>query len=219
MIGQHKAKALAAKAAAQEAEAQMTPTETVTAPPADYAQALLMIAELLKQARETDNADIKARTAVDAERLLLERERAMREMPENKQPPLISVFNPLGDRDHPRPELRCKTLWCGTEVKGDVETVEELTLLNQLVPGDFRVTKGNGEQIAFKVEARKDSAGKLEQVSVSFPCKGEHKTDHMSMAAYCRQALGETVQPVSELLSEVAALKAEVERMRAGAAA
>ncbi len=215
MIGHHKAKALAAKAAAQEVDTEMTPVTTAVEAPTDLASAMLMIAELLQQARSSDNADLKARTAIEAERLLLERERAMREMPENKQAPLVSVYNPMGDRDHPRPELRCQTLWCGTEIKGDVETVEELTLLNQLVPGDFRVTKGNGESIDFKVSARKDSAGKLEQISVWFPCKGEHRSDHMSMAAYCRQALGEAVPSTSALLEEVARLKAEL----AGAAA
>lgn len=78
--------------------------------------------------------------------------------PENADPPLISDFNPAGDRDHPRPELPYPVTMNGAELPKELLTVEELTLLAQLEPGHFRVTKTDDTQVIVSVVPEHDSA-------------------------------------------------------------
>src|SRR5262252_11161611 len=54
--------------------------------------------------------------------------------PENDPAPMISAFNPKGDRDNPRPKLKCEfSLFEGIPIDGVTDTVEEIELMNQLV--------------------------------------------------------------------------------------
>lgn len=52
--------------------------------------------------------------------------------PENARHPDISAFNPLGERDHPRPALRRKTFWIGVPLQQDELTKEEIDLFNAI---------------------------------------------------------------------------------------
>lgn len=58
--------------------------------------------------------------------------------------PLVSTLNPMGDRDHPRPDLKCAMTWCGYDIEREMHSVEELTLLNSIEPGHYRVMKTDG---------------------------------------------------------------------------
>jgi hypothetical protein len=51
--------------------------------------------------------------------------------------PDVSSFNPLGERDHPRPELDGEIYWVGTRLTKDELTREEILALNQLRPGYY----------------------------------------------------------------------------------
>jgi hypothetical protein len=94
--------------------------------------------------------------------------------PENDPAPMMSVFNPEGDRDHPRPKLKCEfTLFDGIPIDGTTDTVEELTLMNQLVAGDYWVEKADGSLMLFKVREIHNDLGQLRRIDLSFPCRDE----------------------------------------------
>lgn len=159
------------------------------------------------------------------ERMLAQQEQLVNKTrPENPQSPGISVYSyPEGDLARPKPELRCKMTWVGYELVTDTLTPREVELLNQLQPGEFRVTKADGTRIPFKVSAKfsdqyDESTGrfKVERQDISFPCKGDHRQNHMSMIAYLQQVLHGAVPTAEELLTQIAALKAELASAKTG---
>lgn len=187
---------------------------------ATLATVLNRMVELLAEVKSSSaSPEAKERLLLEGERLMLEQERLKREMPENKQAPGLSVYsNPRGDLADPKPDLQCKVFWVGYEIKTDTVTPYELELLNRLQPGEFRVTKSDGTLIPFQVKAKHNDRFKLEELSVWFPCKGDHRQNHGSMISYLRQALGDHVPTVEELLVELARLKQELTDAAVGAA-
>lgn len=130
---------------------------------------------------------------------------------ENNFPPDISWLNPLGERDHPRPELKCRMIYVGQELKKEGLSREECDLLNQCVPGDYFVTKADGSRIKFIIKGKFSSAGTMETMSFHFPCKGPGDRDnHAPMTAYLREVLGDKVPTPTELLAEIDRLKAQI---------
>ena len=74
--------------------------------------------------------------------------------PENSQHPGISAYSyPEGDLARPRQEMRCLTFWCGTKVEGDVDTAQEMELINQLQPGEYICSKSDGSTMPVTVSA------------------------------------------------------------------
>lgn len=71
--------------------------------------------------------------------------------PSNEAPPMISAFNPRGDKDFPKPALKCKMLlpW---EAEHESLTREEVDLLNLLEPMDYIVVRNDRTKV--KVEVR-----------------------------------------------------------------
>lgn len=132
-------------------------------------------------------------------------------------PPLISHFNPLGERDHPKPALKTKMIWVGYEITPDTSTAQEIELLNRCEPGERLVTKADGSQILFRVEAKRADTGKLELLSFHFPCKGpEHRQNHAPMVAYLQEYLGEK-HTLDQLRAQVAHLQAQLATQEAHA--
>jgi hypothetical protein len=78
--------------------------------------------------------------------------------PENSDPPLMSDFNPLGDRDHPRPSLPYPFTQNGADMPEHLLTVEEIGLLLQVTPGHYRITKTDDTQVIVSVIPTTDSA-------------------------------------------------------------
>ena len=175
--------------------------------------------QLIAAIKTTDDPLAKDRAVMESERLALEQERVKREMPENKQSPGISVFSyPEGEMRRPKPQLKCKFTWCGADETWETLTPEEIELRNKLEPGDYQVTKANGQRIPFKVSGKRSENGAIEQLTVWYPCKDEHKADHMPNTAYLRQVLGEAIPSTADLMNELAKLRAELETAKAGAA-
>ena len=222
-IGHHVQKYQAAKAAAQKEEPMATEdpkTETPVEP--SMAGVLAMMAELLKEMRATpaDGAN-----AAVLEMMLATQEALLNKTrPENAQSPGIGAYSyPEGELARPKPALKCKVLWCGYELTTDTMRPDEIDWVNRLEPGEFRVTKADGTKIPFTVTAKHSQAFdektqrfKLEELNVWFPCKGEHKQNHMSLVSYCQQAVNGSIPGTDELLREVARLKAEVAAAKAG---
>jgi hypothetical protein len=118
---------------------------------------------------------------------------------ENRMPPEISDYNPLGERDNPRDELRCKMIWVGFKLTKAGLSKDEIALLNEVsnFPGEYRVTKADGSLIDFTVTAKTNRAGQTEAVTFHFPCKAvEDRQNHMPMTAYLREALEQARQRI-----------------------
>lgn len=230
MIGHKVAAVRALKEQQKEQETPVSePTPEPTAEPS-LASVFAMFGELLKEIKGSSSADSKDRALVEAERLLLEqqrfemeRDRENRNMPENKTHSGLSVFWP--DVSIPKPKLKCKFLWVGYEETAETLTPEEVVALNMLEPGEYSVTKADSKRIPFKVTPKYYDAidavtnrPKLEGLSVWFPCKGaEDRQNHLSKISYCRQAMGQALPSVVELLAEVERLKRELAQERTGA--
>lgn len=166
-----------------------------------------LIAEM-KQSGSSANAGV-VETLLEQQAQLLVKTR-----PENAEHPGISVYSyPEGDLAATRAgkvkQLKCKFIWCGQEESVDQLTPEEVALRNRLEPGNYMVTKANGNQIKFNVTPKYTDGGKLEELNVWFPCKGDQRHDHMSNVAYLRQVLGESVMSIEQLMAENAKLRAQ----------
>lgn len=175
--------------------------------PNEMAQAFLAIAEALKTIKSTDAGATDKLASI--EKFLMEQERTKPH--ENIfNPPMVSAYNPLGERDFPRPLLKCKMIWVGFKLSEDCCTREEIELLNRVEGGVFRVTKADGKKISLTITPKVAENGKLELLSIHFPCKtSEDRHDHMSMASYLREVLGESPS-LESLQAQVASLKAEL---------
>lgn len=180
----------------------------VAAPP-DMATALAMIAEALTALKHGGGDSATAQRLDGIERFLLAQEQT-RPHENLFNPPLRSALNPLGERDHPRPDFKCRMIWVGYELKKEGQTLEEIELLNRMQPGEYRVTKADGRTIPFRVASKLKDSGALDMLTFHFPCKGsEDRQNHAPMVSYLREALGEQVS-VASLLQQVAALKAQL---------
>jgi hypothetical protein len=73
--------------------------------------------------------------------------------PSNLFAPEQSVFNPRGERDYPRPDLKCK-MHLPWEAEKESLTREEIQLLNLLEPGEFRIKRNDNSWIGIKIEGR-----------------------------------------------------------------
>lgn len=165
-------------------------TDKSTAPTADdkLAEALNLIATMMaKQDKRAETEDLNTEDARRAGRRV-----GASGAYENAFPPDFSAFNPKGERDNPRPELRCKMIWVGFKLAKEALTVEEINLLNQAQPGDYRVEKADGRTIPFTIGGKADHAGRLEMLTFHFPCKStEDRHNHLSMANYLKQVLAQ----------------------------
>ena len=87
--------------------------------------------------------------------------------PENAFPPNLSAFNPRGDKDFPRPHLKCQMLipW---PVEEEAHTREEIELLNLLEPGEFMITRGDRSKVKLTVTiARKLDSEEPSQLAIN----------------------------------------------------
>src|ERR1041385_2879316 len=81
-----------------------------------------------------------------------------------RQYPGISVFNPLGEKNHPRRELVGKVFWLGYLLHKDELTAPEIELVNQLQPGIYH----NG---SWSVINLRPGVANTQELLVLFPCK------------------------------------------------
>lgn len=82
--------------------------------------------------------------------------------------PRVSEANPLGDRDHPRPLLKCEFYLGTTDPNGRVQrtypyenndlTVREILALNTLEPGHYKIALHDGSEIKVSVVRELDGA-------------------------------------------------------------
>lgn len=113
--------------------------------------------------------------------------------------PMVSVYNPKGDRDHPREDLRCPMTFVGYDVERDALKPHELTLLNLIEPGRYRVKKTDGSYAVMAVIPEYDTASQsLIKMSITIPVKdksGMARQNWPSMGELLAQAMGLPYEP------------------------
>lgn len=175
-------------------------------PSPSIADAMVLIAQTLAELKSAPSTANSTQLDVIANFLKMQNETRPHENVHN--PPLISFLNPYGERDRPRPELKCKMHWVGYEMTKDGLSHEEIALLNQTEPGEYRVTKSNGSSIPFTIHAVKASNGKIERMTFHFPCKTtDDRHDHRSMVEYLKEILFGKMPSTDELLLELTKLR------------
>jgi len=156
-------------------EEEDTPVETTTpvpaqpvAPPAAPAsfsmtavdlQAMVAAAVTAAQAGNTALAQAVTKGIADAREPI----------PENKFAPDVSDFNPLGERAHPRPALKCEMFYGSIDPKTKAVsrtypllqedlTAAEIVALNTLEPQNTHITLHDGATIKFAIVPEHDPA-------------------------------------------------------------
>lgn len=105
--------------------------------------------------------------------------------------PRISFFNPLGDRDHPRPKLKAE-FFIGTKDQktgaisrnypflDDDLSVMEVVGLNTLEPGSYRIKRLDDADLPIDIVAERDSAnGSLKRMVIVVPQNIVEKKSHL----------------------------------------
>jgi hypothetical protein len=97
----------------------------------------------------------------------------------DQENPRRSAFNPHGDRDYPRPGLKCHMYFGQYDDEGQIEAAypivedscsyEEQVLCNALEQGAYTVKRNDGKAGKVLVQERRDGAGKLNRIIVAFP--------------------------------------------------
>jgi hypothetical protein len=168
---------------------------------------------VMKESGNGGNGDVIEQLLQQQQQLLV------KTRPENTEHPGISEYSyPEGDLVRPKPPLKCKILWCGFPETVETLRPDEIEWLNRLQPGVYEVTRTDGRRIEFKVEAKYDSKRELEELAVSFPCRGENRHNHGSKVNYCMQAMGAAIPSQAELLAENQRLLEQVAALRAAVA-
>lgn len=170
------------------------------APPFDMTAFASALASAMATALQSNGA-LTAQAIQEATAAAVHQARA--KLPENEHPPNISAFNPKGDRDFPRPGLKCK-MFLGQYDDDDVVvpafeiaeeqcTLLEQELLNEVKPGVFEMTRNDGKKGRVIVQGRKDENGALRRIVIAFPHGWLGKDQFMmlpSQVAIAEQLIG-----------------------------
>ncbi len=117
----------------------------------------------------------------DADAIAKAIDRTQRRTPENVNGPEVSDANPFGDRDNPRPGLKCdwwlgiidektkKAVRSGYEIDPKSLTVWEQLAYNTLEPSQGEVERLDGARMPVVVAAEKDDFGKTLYMTLAFP--------------------------------------------------
>lgn len=120
-------------------------------------------------------------------------ESVKKQRPENVFHPDVSAYNPLGERDNPRPDLRCEKVWFGGfPVEKQLCSLDEILLLNQLEPGEYIVTRVDDQTEIVPVEFIKSGTGKLARINIGIKTGDEHRNVWPSM----KKVLAEIVSQI-----------------------
>jgi hypothetical protein len=89
---------------------------------------------------------------------------------ENAIAPQRSVFNPRGDKDFPKPALKCKMTYGARPLEPEMLTREETELLNLLEPGEYPIERADGNLVKMQLIAvRKLESSELSELHITHP--------------------------------------------------
>lgn len=129
-------------------------------------------------------AQAMAKAQIEAADFLADRDRKERNGPN------ISVFNPKGEREHPRTRIQGEVFWLGTKLHEEELSEAEILLVNRLNPGLY-----HGGQ--WKVEDRAPGTN-TRNLLVWFPNEETDDRSNLppSMVAMLEEMVGATASPV-----------------------
>lgn len=116
---------------------------------------LMMVDALAKIAAGQTNAQMVATQALD--------QAARQQQPDNRFAPGISVYNPQGDLQYPRPKLKCP-MFIPWEAEEESATFEEIELLNLLESGDYSVKRNDETRVPVTVKISMNNNGKADRL-------------------------------------------------------
>jgi hypothetical protein len=114
-----------------------------------------------------------------------------------------SAYNPLGERDHPRPKLKCH-MYFGSAPLGSPKEVttlthDEVAALNGLTPGHYRVPKTDGSSSIVEVKGQMNANRQLDRLWILLPEGEENKNGYYPLAQFAASCRDENrVQPFVE---------------------
>ncbi len=113
--------------------------------------------------------------------------------PENQFHPDVSVYNPEGERDHPRVLPNYEMFWFGAPVSNDVNTGEEIALFQQLSAGRYSIQKSDGSKAIMIVSTERDTEGVLTKLKCNpeATLKGSEKHNWMPMPVILRDLIAQ----------------------------
>lgn len=150
------------------------------------ATAMLMIAEAMNGFRQAtlDGAN----TVADVHRRGTSQE--------NKWFPGISVFNLRGDKDYPRPTLKC-AMFLPWPAEPESLTREELELLNLLEPGEYDVTLVDARKVRLSVTAEKHlNSDVVSKLTIAHPTAFNNEYHMLMPYNWIRQMAESRTNPV-----------------------
>ena len=102
-----------------------------------------------------------------------------------------SAFNPLGERDHPRPRLKCHMYFgsapLGSQKEVTTLTRDEIDGLNAITPGHYRIKKTDGSTAVIEVKGQMNSNRQLDRLWILLPEGDENKNAYPPLAEFARQ--------------------------------
>ena len=136
------------------------------------------------QGSAAEVAQAMAKAQIEAADFLADRDRKERHGPN------VSVFNPKGERDHPRPRIQGEIFWLGTKLHEEELVEAEITLLNLLKPGLY-----HGGQ--WKVTDQAQGTG-ARNLLIFFPNEEADDRTNLppSMVAMLEEMVGAAATPV-----------------------
>jgi len=187
-----------------------------------------------KMLTEAFTAALNARDSsdVDKEKKFLELINEGRDKPkENRVAPGVSAFNPDGERDNPRPHLKCKHVWqCGFPVIQKASTKEELELINLLIDEvnrcrrehiplkEYMVSKADGRQARVTLEADYNATTDMvENLHINYPVRDQDMRSGLySFTLMLQEMLGLAMPDVdtNALLARNRALESELQQLK-----
>lgn len=171
-----------------------TRIESMSAGGDGNSETLARLAELQKTIADQNNATLK-----------------QIHRPRNEFPPLMSVFNPRGDKDYPRPLLKCEmfTPWFRPWDPGSL-TREEVELLNLLDEGEYTMTRNDGTKVVLPVIVKyKLGTKEPERITITHESafKNEEQARNKSLADTLRSMLGRKAKDVITMEEEEAYIR------------
>lgn len=119
--------------------------------------------------------------------------------PRNERPPLISVRNPQGDKDYPRPKLRFTEVYIPYRAEPEDFSWEEIELLNLLEAKEYWITRNDGTRLPLKVHVTvNELTGKDEKLMFvhSYGYSQEQRGLMPPLTTMLREMLGEKAKEV-----------------------
>jgi len=102
-----------------------------------------------------------------------------------------SAYNPLGEKNHPRPKLKCHMYFGSAPLGSPKEvttlTMDEILALNALTPGHYRITKMDRSTRIIEVRGQMNSNLELDRLWILLPSGDDQQNLYPPLAELVQQ--------------------------------